>query len=80
VRYRVDYFGLLNSEHQLFDASTISVNRHYNFILADYSAVGQLRGYLENIVCREVEAIDGGAQIADLDQGILAGFKFNIGY
>ena len=56
------------------------MHRHDNFISADYSAVGQLRGYLENIVCREVEAIDGGAQIADLDQGILAGFKFNIGY
>ena len=68
------------SEYHFFDASTILVTRFDNFISADYSAVGQLRGYLENIVCREVEAIDGGAQIADLDQGILAGFKFNIGY
>jgi collagen type VI alpha len=60
------------TEAELKEIASTPYEDHVIFISgADYSAVGQLRGYLENIVCREVEAIDGGAQIADLDQGIL---------
>ena len=76
MRKRVN-FGRSFSENLIYGKKFHKFSKYFS---ADYSAVGQLRGYLENIVCREVEAIDGGAQIADLDQGILAGFKFNIGY
>ena len=31
--------------------------------------MSQLRGYLEGIVCREVEAIDEGVSIDNLNQG-----------
>ena len=48
---------------------------------ADYAAVGQLRGYLENLVCNEVVAIDEGVEHADLDRGILENrLNFSIGF
>ena len=57
------------------------MTHYYNVISADYAAVGQLRGYLENLVCNEVVAIDDGVDNADLDRGILENrLNFSIGF
>ena len=51
-------------------------------VLADYSKVQQIRGFLEHLVCQEVVALEDGVGQDDLNQGILPGeqFSFRLGF
>ena len=53
------------------------------YFSADYSKVQQLRGFLERLICREVEAVFSGVANSDLDAGKLSraqSFDFRLGF